>query len=114
MGEAREVLARLVSDSSRATGVPTVNGIVDPYFSNARQGIALNSECVFSATADTTCTLVIVGTRASYPFIGFTTNGRDGWIYGSETFVTHNGGTILNSGEFYRTSDGGIHWGVTR
>jgi photosystem II stability/assembly factor-like uncharacterized protein len=30
--------------------------------------------------------------RASYPFIDFATNGKDGWIYGSKTFVTHNGG----------------------
>jgi photosystem II stability/assembly factor-like uncharacterized protein len=30
--------------------------------------------------------------RASYPFINFATNGKDGWIYGSKTFVTHDGG----------------------
>jgi photosystem II stability/assembly factor-like uncharacterized protein len=111
-------LSRLVSDSAQATGVSTDNAIVDPYFANARQGIALRSDCVLSTAPprDTSCTLAVVrsddggatwkavgqhlrvtypNSRASYPFIDFTTNGKDGWIYGDETFVTHDGGTTL-------------------
>ncbi len=109
-------LSRLVSDSSQTTGVSTDNAIVDPYFANARQGIALRSDCVLSARKDTSCMLAIVrsddggatwkavgqhlrvtypDSRASYPFIDFTTNGKDGWIYGDETFVTHDGGDTL-------------------
>ncbi len=44
------------------------------------------------------CAVVVVtypDSRASYPFINFATNGKDGWIYGSKTFVTHDGGNTF-------------------
>jgi len=83
------------------------------YFADSHHGIGLDQHCVLSPTTNTVCSLAIVRTndagrtwtrvgetldvtypdsRTSYPFIDFATNGRDGWIYGSETFVTHNGG----------------------
>jgi photosystem II stability/assembly factor-like uncharacterized protein len=73
----------------------------------------MEQHCVLSSKTNTTCALAIVRTddagrswipvghtlhvtypdsRASYPFIAFATNGKDGWIYGSKTFVTHDGG----------------------
>jgi len=75
--------------------------------------MGMEQHCSLSPTANTTCSLMIARTsdggttwrpvgqalhvtypdsRASYPFISFATNGKDGWIYGSKTFVTHDGG----------------------
>ena len=89
------------------------NGLTDVYFADSTHGLGLEQHCVVSPTANTVCSLVIVRTndagrtwkmvgqtlhvtyphsRASYPFITFVTNGKDGWIYGSRTFVTHDGG----------------------
>lgn len=88
-------------------------GLSDIYFADSSHGIGLEQHCVLSATTNTVCSLKIVRTnnagrtwkpvgqtlhvtypdsRASYPFIDFATNGKDGWIYGSKTFVTHDGG----------------------
>ncbi|HEY6426980.1 MAG TPA: hypothetical protein VIX84_07085, partial [Acidimicrobiales bacterium] len=89
------------------------NGLTDVYFADSTHGLGMEQHCTLSPTADTVCSLKIVRTddagqtwrsvgltlqvtypdsRASYPFIHFVTNGKDGWIYGSETFVTHDGG----------------------
>jgi photosystem II stability/assembly factor-like uncharacterized protein len=89
------------------------NGLTDVYFQDSTHGIALEQHCALSPVTNTQCSLVIVRTndagrmwapagqplivtypnsRASYPFIDFATNGKDGWIYGSKTFVTHDGG----------------------
>jgi len=89
------------------------NGLTDLYFADAAHGLGMQQHCSLSPTADTTCSLAIARTgdggrtwtpvgqvlhvtypdsRASYPFISFATNGKDGWIYGSKTFVTHDGG----------------------
>lgn len=95
-------------------------GLTDVYFADGRHGIGMEQNCSLSPTANTTCSLAIVRTsdggrtwtpvghalqvayphsRASYPFINFVTNGKDGWIYGSKTYVTHDGGrTFANSG----------------
>ena len=96
------------------------NGLTDVYFANVTEGIGLEQNCALSPTSNTACSLTIVKTgdggrtwtpvghalhvtypdsRESYPFINFVTNGKDGWIYGSKTFVTHNGGkTFEESG----------------
>ncbi len=96
------------------------NGLTDVYFANLTQGTGLEQACALSPTSNTACSLTIVKTgdggrtwtpvghalhvtypdsRASYPFINFVTNGKDGWIYGSKTFVTHDGGkTFERSG----------------
>ncbi len=89
------------------------NGLTDVYFADSANGLGLEQHCVLSPTTNTACSLAIVRTsdagrtwnpvgytlhitypdsRASYPFIAFATNGKDGWIYGSRTFVTHDGG----------------------
>ena len=89
------------------------NGLTDVYFEDSMHGIGLDQHCMLSPTTNTACSLAVVRTsnagrtwrsvgetlhvtyphsRASSPFIDFATNGKDGWIYGSETFVTHNGG----------------------
>ena len=89
------------------------NGLTDVYFADSTHGLGLEQHCVLSPTTNTVCSLVIVRTndagrtwklvgqtlhvtyphsRASQPFIDFVTNGKDGWIYGSKTFVTHDGG----------------------
>jgi photosystem II stability/assembly factor-like uncharacterized protein len=89
------------------------DGLTDVYFADSTHGIGMEQHCMLSPTANTACTLAILRTndagrtwkpvgetlhvtyphsRASYPFIDFATNGKDGWIYGSKTFVTHNGG----------------------
>ena len=89
------------------------NGLTDVYFADSTHGLGLEQHCVLSPTTNTVCSLAIVRTsdagrtwkmvgqtlhvtyphsRASYPFITFVTNGKDGWIYGSKTFVTHDGG----------------------
>ena len=89
------------------------NGLTDVYFADATHGIGMEQDCSLSPTADTTFSLVIARTsdsggtwtpvgqalhvtypdsRASKLFINFATHGKDGWIYGSKTFVTHNGG----------------------
>jgi photosystem II stability/assembly factor-like uncharacterized protein len=89
------------------------NGLTDVYFADPTHGLGLKEHCVLSPTTDTVCSLAVVRTndagqawmrvgqtlhvtyphsRASYPFIRFVTNGKDGWIYGSKTFVTHDGG----------------------
>jgi photosystem II stability/assembly factor-like uncharacterized protein len=95
------------------------NGLTDVYFANTTEGIGMEQDCSLSPTTNTTCSLTIVKTgdgggtwipvghplqvtypdsRASYPFINFATNGKDGWIYGSKTFVTHNGGKTFEEG----------------
>jgi photosystem II stability/assembly factor-like uncharacterized protein len=96
------------------------NGLIDVYFADAKHAIGMEPHCSLSPATNTTCSLAIVRTndggrtwtpvgqalhvtyphsRASYPFINFVTNGKDGWIYGSKTFVTHDGGsTFTNSG----------------
>jgi len=89
------------------------NGLSDVYFADSTHGLGLDQQCRLSSVADTACALAIARTndggrtwkrvgatlhvtypdsRASYPFIDFVTDGRDGWIYGSMTFVTHDGG----------------------
>jgi hypothetical protein len=94
------------------------NGLTDVYFADATHGIGMEQHCSLSATANTTCSLMIARTsdagrtwrpvgqalhvtypdsRASYPFISFATNGKDGWIYGSKTFVTHDGGRTFEA-----------------
>ncbi len=94
------------------------NGLTDVYFADATHGLALGQDCTLSPRTNTVCSLKIVRTqdagqtwrpvgqtlhviypnsRASYPFIHFATNGKDGWIYGSETFVTHDGGQTLTA-----------------
>jgi photosystem II stability/assembly factor-like uncharacterized protein len=99
--------ARVVSLSSPS------NGLTDVYFADNVHGIGMEQNCSLSPTINTTCSLLIARTsdggktwlpvghglhltyadsRASYPFINFATNGKDGWIYGSETYVTHDGG----------------------
>ena len=99
--------ARVVSLSSPS------NGLTDVYFADNVHGIGMEQSCSLSPTVNTTCSLVIARTsnggrtwitvghalhvsypnsRASYPFINFATNGKDGWIYGSKTYVTHDGG----------------------
>jgi hypothetical protein len=116
------------------------NGLTDAYFANASDGIGLEQNCTLSPTSNTACSLTIVktgdggrtwtptghpllvtypGGRASYPFINFVTNGRDGWIYGSKTFVTHNGGeTFEESGPPGLVSDisivGDKTWALSR
>jgi photosystem II stability/assembly factor-like uncharacterized protein len=100
------------------------NGLGDVYFADATDGIGMERKCSLSPTTNTSCSLTIVKTsnggrtwtavgqplqvtypdsRASYPFVNFATNGKDGWIYGSETFVTHNGGET-----FERTGPAGL------
>ncbi len=94
------------------------NGLTDVYFADSTQGLALEQHCVLSPTANTVCSLAIARTNdagrmwtpvgqplhvtyphshASYPFINFVTNGKDGWIYGSKTFVTHDGGKTFEA-----------------
>ena len=94
------------------------NGLTDVYFADSTHGLGLEQHCVLSPTADTECSLAIVRTNdagrmwtpvgrtlhvtypdshASYPFIDFVTNGKDGWIYGSKSFVTHDGGKTLEA-----------------
>jgi photosystem II stability/assembly factor-like uncharacterized protein len=102
-----------------ASSTPT-NGLADVYFADATHAIGMERKCSLSPIANTTCSLEILRTsdggvgwtsighqlhvtypdsRASYPFIDFATNGKDGWIYGSKTFVTHNGGkTFADAG----------------
>jgi photosystem II stability/assembly factor-like uncharacterized protein len=100
------------------------NGLTDVYFEDSIHGIGMEQHCVLSPVTNTQCSLVIVRTndagrmwapvgqpltvtypnsRASYPFIDFATNGKDGWIYGSKTFVTHDGGKT-----FHQDGPGGI------
>jgi photosystem II stability/assembly factor-like uncharacterized protein len=103
-----------ISSASRVVDVaPPSNGLTDVYFADSMHGLGLEQHCVLSPTTNTVCSLVIVRTndagrtwklvgqtlrvtyphsRASQPFIDFVTNGKDGWIYGSKTFVTHDGG----------------------
>ncbi len=116
------------------------NGLTDVYFANTKQGIGMEQDCSLSPTTNTTCSLTIVNTgdggrtwtpvghplqvtypdsRASYPFINFATNGKDGWIYGSKTFVTHNGGkTFEENGPPGLVSDlsivGNKTWALSR
>ena len=116
------------------------NGLTDVYFANVTEGIGMEQDCSLSPTTNTTCSLTIVKTgdggrrwtpvghplhvtypdsRASYPFINFATNGKDGWIYGSKTFVTHNGGkTFEESGPPGLVSDlsivGNKAWALSR
>ena len=94
------------------------NGLTNVYFADSVHGLAMEQNCVLSPVANTVCSLRIVRTddagvkwrpvgqtlhvtypdsRASYPFIQFATNGKDGWIYGSETFVTHDGGQTFTA-----------------
>jgi photosystem II stability/assembly factor-like uncharacterized protein len=94
------------------------NGLTDVYFANVTEGIGLEQNCALSPTSNTACSLTIVNTgdggrtwtpvghalhvtypdsRESYPVINFVTNGKDGWIYGSKTFVTHNGGLTFEA-----------------
>lgn len=94
------------------------NGLTDVYFADSTHGLGLEQHCVLSPTANTVCSLVIARTNdggrlwkpvgrtlhvtypdshASYPFIDFVTNGKDGWIYGSKTFVTHDGGKTFEA-----------------
>jgi photosystem II stability/assembly factor-like uncharacterized protein len=102
---------RIVDLPAASTKGPS--GLSDVYFADSQHGIGLDQHCELSPTTNTVCALAIVRTndagrrwkpvgetlhvtyphsRASYPFIDFATNGKDGWIYGSETFVTHDGG----------------------
>jgi hypothetical protein len=107
-----------ISPAVRIVDLPAASakgpsGLSDVYFADSKHGIGLDQHCVLSPTTNTVCSLAIVRTndagrtwtpagetldvtypdsRASYPFIDFATNGKDGWIYGSETFVTHDGG----------------------
>jgi hypothetical protein len=116
------------------------NGLADVSFADALHGIGMKQDCFLSETVDTTCSLVIVRTgdggrtwtrvghalhvtypdsRDSYPFINFVTNGRDGWIYGSKNFVTHDGGrTFAADGPGGLVTDlsivGNAAWAVSR
>ena len=103
-----------ISPSARVVDLAAPsNGLTDVYFADSTHGLGLEQHCVLSPTTNTVCSLMIVRTndagrmwmlvgqtlhvtypqsRASYPFINFVTNGKDGWIYGSRTFVTHDGG----------------------
>jgi photosystem II stability/assembly factor-like uncharacterized protein len=116
------------------------NGLIDVYFAEAKHAIGMEPHCSISPTTNTTCSLAIVRSndggrawtpvghplhvtyphsRASYPFINFVTNGKDGWIYGSKTFVTHDGGrTFTKSGLGGVVSDlsivGNETWAVSR
>jgi len=95
------------------------NGLTDVYFADSTHGLGLEQHCDLSPTTNTACSLEIVRTsdggrtwkpvgdtlhvtypdsHASYPFIDFATNGKDGWIYGSKTFVTHDGGRTFEPG----------------
>ncbi len=110
-----------ISAAAQIVPMPTSSkGLTDVYFADRRHGIGMEQNCSLSPTANTTCSLAIVRTsdggrswtpvghalqvvyphsRASYPFINFVTNGKDGWIYGSKTYVTHDGGrTFAKSG----------------
>lgn len=94
------------------------NGLTDVYFADSTHGLGLGQHCVLSPTSNTVCSLAIVRTNdggrtwnlvgqtlhvtypdshASQPFIDFVTNGKDGWIYGSKTFVTHDGGKTFRA-----------------
>ena len=94
------------------------NGLTDVYFADSTHGLGLKQHCVLSPTTNTVCSLAIVRTNdsgrtwklvgqtlrvtyphshASQPFIDFVTNGKDGWIYGSKTFVTHDGGKTFEA-----------------
>ncbi len=94
------------------------DGLTDVYFADSTHGLGMEQHCVLSPTTNTVCSLAIVRTndagrtwkpvgqtlhvtypdsRASYPFINFATNGKDGWIYGSKTFVTHDGGKTFEA-----------------
>jgi hypothetical protein len=94
------------------------NGLTDVYFADSTHGLGLEQHCVLSPTTNTVCSLAIVRTNdagrtwklvgqtlhvtypyshASQPFIDFVTNGKDGWIYGSKTFVTHDGGKTFEA-----------------
>ena len=94
------------------------SGLSDVYFADSTHGLGMEQHCVLSPTTNTVCSLAIVRTndagrtwdpvgqtlhvtypdsRASYPFINFATNGKDGWIYGSKTFVTHDGGKTFEA-----------------
>jgi photosystem II stability/assembly factor-like uncharacterized protein len=95
------------------------NGLTDVYFADSTRGLGLEQRCDLSPTTNAVCSLAIVKTsdggrtwkpvgstlhvtypdsHASYPFIDFVTNGKDGWIYGSKTFVTHDGGRTFEPG----------------
>ncbi|MGH9017332.1 MAG: WD40/YVTN/BNR-like repeat-containing protein [Acidimicrobiales bacterium] len=110
--------------SELAAASETSNGLVDLTFSSSGKGLGLERRCAVVPTADTVCSLAVVRTsdggrdwrpagralhvryphsRASYPFIDFATNGQDAWIYGSETFVSRDGGR-----SFTRDDPGGI------
>jgi hypothetical protein len=105
------------------------NGLTNVYFADSAHGLGLDQHCVLSPTTNSVCSLAIVRTNdagrtwnpvghtlhvtyphthASYPFIDFVTNGKDGWIYGSKTFVTHDGGKT-----FETDSPGGLVMGLT-
>ena len=109
-----------ISSTARVVDLagPT-NGLTDAYFADSMNGLGLEQHCNLSSTTNTVCSLAVVRTRdagrrwnqvgstlhvtypnsrASYPFIDFATNGKDGWIYGSRTFVTHNGGKTFEEG----------------
>ncbi len=94
------------------------DGLTDVYFADSTHGLGMEQHCVLSPSTNTVCSLAIVRTndagrtwnpvgqtlhvtypdsRASYPFINFATNGKDGWIYGSKTFVTHDGGKTFEA-----------------
>ncbi len=113
---------RLVDLSAASSKEPS--GLSDVYFADSRHGLGLNQHCEVSQTTNTVCSLAILRTndagrtwkpvgetlhvtypdsRASYPFVDFATNGKDGWIYGSETFVTHDGGK-----SFQKDGPGGL------
>jgi hypothetical protein len=105
------------------------NGLTDVYFADSTNGLGLEQHCVLSPATNTVCSLEIVRTRdagrtwnsvgqplhvtypdsrGSYPFIDFATNGKDGWIYGSRTFVTHDGGKT-----FEEEGPGGLVMGLS-
>ena len=118
-----------ISPAVRIVDLPAASakgpsGLSDVYFADSKHGLGLDQNCMVSPSTNTVCSLAIVRTndagrtwktvgetlhvtypdsRASSPFIDFTTNGKDGWIYGSETFVTHDGGK-----SFERDGPGGL------
>jgi photosystem II stability/assembly factor-like uncharacterized protein len=118
-----------ISPAVRIVDLPAASakgpgGLSDVYFAKSNRGIGLDQQCELSPTTNTVCSLAIVRTdnagrtwkpvgetlhvtypesRGSYPFIDFATNGKDGWIYGSETFVTHDGGR-----SFEKNGPGGL------
>jgi photosystem II stability/assembly factor-like uncharacterized protein len=118
---ARAPYLRIPSSMAAVALTTPTNGLADVSFADAAHGIGMEQDCSLSATADTTCSLTIVTTsdggrtwapvgralhvtypdsRESYPFINFATNGKDGWIFGSKTFVTHDGGrTFTDDGQ---------------